>query len=296
VATSAEILHAVLGGGHIARPLIGPLASAAAGTIEALEPEVFLHDVTKLTNLIREFVTSLRADIAVAEFGTFWDAEILGAHLDWSSGLPVPRATAIRAGAPDFAAHGRGPVVIEVVTRLRKLLSDQALVAAGVTGPATLSALFPKMTADEAARLMLEPVRRLCESGAQVIFVVEAAPPPSDLDGFTRALASAWGTIRFYRGLGVLHLQGAGDAWLNLVRAGGPYLPCFDPKASPGLAAWASAAGRYGLGVPPGSAHKVIELARTGRCALFTNDGELAGRVDPQDLYQTVAEMRAAVG
>jgi hypothetical protein len=296
VATSAEILRAVLGGEQIPRPLIGPLASAAAGAIEALEPEAFLQDVTKLTNLIREFVTSLRADVAVAEFGTFWDAEILGAPLDWSSGLPVPRPSTMRARAPDFAAHGRGPVVIEVVARLRKLLSDQALVAAGVTGPATLSALFPRMTPEEAARLMLEPVRRLCESGAQVIFVVEAAPPPPDLGGFTRALASAWGTIRFYRGLGVLHLQGAGDAWLKVVRSGGPYVPCFDPKASPGLASWASRGGRYGLGVPPGGAHKVIELARTGRCALITNDGELAGRVDPQDLHRTVAEMRAAVG
>lgn len=293
----AQILQQAAMGGTVQRPLLAPLVSAVAGELQGLSPEEFLHDTTKLSNAIRDLVRSLNVDVAVAEFGTLWDAEAVGLRLDWSDGFPPkPDGEFPDSPSANFESSGRGPVVIEAVRRLSELLGDRVIVSAGVTGPARLSRLSGgNVSPTEAADLILPAVRLLCEAGARLVWVAEDETPPDNLDALTSAMAPVWGSIAFYGGMGVLHLAGTVDGWEPFVAQGGPYLTCFDPEKSPKLAARFRSSGVFGLALPPGQPGTFArELASTGRCFLLTNDGELSGRVAARDLRKTVSALRGA--
>ena len=260
-------------------------------------PEEFLRDTTKLSNAVRDLSRSLNADVAVAEFGTLWDAEAMALPLDWSGGFPpLPRGKLPASPSADFSGSGRGPVVLEVVRRLSGLLGERVVVSAGVTGPARLSRLSGSaVSPEEAAGLILPAVRLLCEAGAKLIWVVEDETPPEGPEALADAMMPLWGSIAFYQGMGALHLAGAADGWEPFVAAGGPYLPIFDPEASPVLTNRFRSFGSFGLALPPeqpGGAAR--ELASTGRCFLLTHDGELSGRVAARDLRKSASALRAA--
>jgi hypothetical protein len=293
----AQLLQAAGMGGVVPRPLLAPLCSAIAGELQALPPDVFLRDVTKLSNAIRDLVRALNVDVAVAEFGTLWDAEALGVSLDWSAGFPPkPQGTLPATATPNFM-NGRGPVVTEAVRRLQALLGDRVVVAAGVTGPARLARLSAgALSPVDAAVVMLAAVRLLCEAGAKLIWVVDDSEPLGDAVVLADAMQPVWQSIRFYQGTGVLHVAGAADGWMSLISVGGPYLPCFNPAESPELAAYArSTQCMHGLALPPGPVDQAAgELARTGRCVLVTNTAELAGTVAARDLRKAVNVLRSA--
>lgn len=285
--------------GRPARPLVVPLASAVAGELQDLDPRAVLADPGKLSTLVREVTRSLRTDAAVAEFGTRWDAEAFGLSLDWSEGFPpVPRGR-IAVGAGVNVSAPRAAVVLEAIRRLRTLLEGVPC-AAGITGPLALSRLAGGDPAPAAlAPLSLAAVRALCEAGAQLVFVVEGPEPPADPAALAAALAPLWGSVAFYRALGVLHLAGEADGWQAVVERGGPYVPCFDPDASPGLAAIAVGRerGLFGLALPPGPVSaRARELASSDRCALVTHTRELAGAVASRDLVACAAQLAGALG
>jgi hypothetical protein len=291
----AQVLQTAAMGGTVSRPLLAPLASAVAGELQGLPPEEFLRDTTKLSNCVRDLARSLDVDVAVAEFGTLWDAGALGLPLDWSAGFPpAPRGELPATLPADLAGSGRTPVVLETVRRLVGLLGERVIVAASVTGPARLSRLSGgKVPPVDAANRLLPAVRLLCEAGARLIFVAEDPEPPEDPEALAAAMTPVWQSIAFYQGLGALHLAGPADGWEPFVAPGGPYLACFDPERSPKLADRFRSAGSFGLALPPGAAGSAArELAATGRCVLLTNDGELAGRVAARDLRRVVAALR----
>jgi len=293
----AQVLQAATTtGGTVECPLLAPLASAVAGELQGMGPEEFLRDTTKLSNAVRDLARSLKVDVAVAEFGTLWDAEAMGLPLDWSDGLPKPAGELPASPPADFAGSGRGPVVIEAVRRLSGLLGERVLVSAGVTGPTRLSRLSGgNLSAVEAVDLVLSAVRSLCEAGTKLIWVVEDEVPPDDPDALADAMVPAWQSIAFYGGMGVLHVSGAADGWEPIVSSGGPFLACFDPEASPGLAEHFRHAGSFGLALPPCEPGETArELASGGRCVLLTNDAELAGVVAARDLRKTVSALRSA--
>lgn len=284
-------------GGTVGRPLLGPLVSAVAGELQGLSPEEFLRDTTKLSNAVRDLARSLNVDVAVAEFGTLWDAEAMGLDLDWSGGFPPePDGQIPVPPSEDFAGSGRGPVVIEAVRRLSGLLGDRVVVSAGVTGPARLSRLSGgNVPPAEAAGLILPAVRLLCEAGARLIWVVEDETPPDDPSDLVSAMMPVWASIAFYQGIGALHVAGAADGWEPFIASGGPYLTCFDPDGSPTLASRFRSSGSFGLALPPGEPGGTARaLASTGRCFLLTNDGELSGRVPARDLRKTASALRGA--
>lgn len=296
--TPAGALEAALRGRPV-RPLVVPLASAVAGELQDLDPRAVLADPGKLSALVREVARSLRTDAAVAEFGTRWDAEALGMSLDWAGGFPpVPRGR-IAAGSGVNVSAPRAAVVLEAIRRLRALL-DGVPCAAGITGPAALSRLSGGDPAPAAlAQLSLAAVRALCEAGARLVFVIEEPEPPADPAALAAALAPLWGSVAFYRALGILHVAGPADGWREVIERGGPYVPCFDPDASPGLAALAAGRerGLFGLALPPGPVSaRARELAGGERCALVTHTRELAGAVASRDLVACAAELAGALG
>jgi hypothetical protein len=290
---STRLLEAAVSG-KPERPLLAPLISAAAAELQGLGPRAFLQDVTKLTNGLRDLTLSLAADVATVEFGTSWDAEAQRVGLHWSPGQSMPRRHPMSVlPEADFATRGRAPGVLEAIRRLRVLLQDRALVAAGVTGPVTLTHLIGARSPTQTVPALLSAVRLLCDAGAQLIWVVEGPEAPSDPDGLGAAMTPVWGTIRFYQALGALHLSGEADAWLPFVALGGANVPCFDPDRAPAIASRALSNGTpFGLALPPGVPTPTAKkLARTGRCLVLTHDNDLAGRVAVRDLLQTVGAL-----
>lgn len=296
--TPAVALEAALRGRPV-RPLVVPLASAVAGELQDLDPRAVLADPGKLSALVREVARSLRTDAAVAEFGTRWDADALGMSLDWAGGFPPALRGGIPASGSLDVSAPRAAAVLETIRRLRTLLDDLPC-AAGITGPAALSRLAGGDPAPaSAAALSLAAVRALCEAGARIVFVVEAPEPPDDPAAFAAALAPLWGSVAFYRALGVLHLAGAADGWEEVIERGGPYVPCFDPDASPGLAAFTAGRerGLFGLALPPGPVSaRARALAASERCALVTHTRELAGAVASRDLVACAVQLAGALG
>jgi hypothetical protein len=256
-----------------------------------MEPEKFLGDTTKLANGVRDLSRSLASDVAVAEFGTLWDAEAMGLPLEWSGGMPKPDGELPASPSADFANAGRAPVVVEAVRRLAGLLGEGTVVSAGVTGPAKLSRLLDGgISPSEAADFVLAAVRLLCEAGARLVWVAEDAEPPEDPDSLAGAMTPVWSSVAFYGGTGALHLPGEADGWEAFVAGGGPYITCFDPDGSPKLARRFRESGAFGLALSPGEKSSAAkELAGTGRCAILTHDGELSGRVAARDLRKEVA-------
>jgi hypothetical protein len=110
--------------------------------------------------------------------------------------------------------------------------------------------------------------RAAAEAGAGVIFVREdAAEPP---EGYARATAPLWGSLRFFRAEGVLLTPAPWG-----VR--GP-LPCSPVPAE---------SGAYGLAVAPGQSPPAYDR----RCVLLTHSQDLAGHVPIRDLPDAVARL-----
>jgi hypothetical protein len=282
--------------GTAERPLVVPLASAIAGELRGLEPQALLADAGVLSTLVADLAATLEVDAAVAGFRSYWDAEALGMTLSWPDGFPPVPAGRIGAAEPDLE-QPQARVVLDAVARLRSLPGGR-LCAAALSGPAELSRRCGgHPSPDAVARLQLGCARALCEAGAGIVFVAEQAEPPADAAAYRAGLAPLLGSIRFFGALAALHLPGDADGWAAVIDHDGPYLPCFDPDASPALAARLEEAGDrlFGLTLPPGAASaRARELASGGRCALVTTTAELAGVVGVADLSDCVGNLRAA--
>ena len=112
----------------------------------------------------------------------------------------------------------------------------------------------------------LAAARSAAEAGARVIFVREDGEMPEP-----RALTPLWGSLKFFRAVGVLKAPWAGE----LPR--GPFLPCVStPIDAP-----------HALAVAPG------EAAQPGpSTALITHTEDLAGHIPIRELQSAVARLR----
>ena len=111
---------------------------------------------------------------------------------------------------------------------------------------------------------MLAAARAAAEAGASVIFVREdVATPP---DGYARLAAPLWGSLKFFRAVGVLKVHG--DGWAEVVAKRGPFLPCVTTALDV----------PHALAVAPGAA------APPTSAALITHTEDLAGHVPVREL------------
>jgi hypothetical protein len=109
--------------------------------------------------------------------------------------------------------------------------------------------------------------RAAAQAGASVIFVREDGDAPPD--GYERATAPLWGSLKFFRAAAVLLTPAP---W----NVKGP-LPCSPTPVD----------GPYGLAVPPGE----VPRSHDGRCVLLTHTEDLAGHVPIRDLQNEVARL-----
>ncbi|HEY8339288.1 MAG TPA: hypothetical protein VIK95_05435, partial [Egibacteraceae bacterium] len=169
-------------------------------------------------------------------------------------------------GAGGAAGAGGLALIADLLQRVRAVVPPPTALAVTVTGPATRGGPLPA-----AVQATLAAARGAAEAGATVIFVeerVEAAP-----DGYARALTPLWGSLRFFRAVGVLKAPWAGE----LPR--GQFLPCVGaPIGAP-----------HALAVAPG------EPARpSATTALITHTRDLAGHIPIRELQSAVAVLGRA--
>jgi hypothetical protein len=143
-------------------------------------------------------------------------------------------------------------VLADLLGRLRAVVPTTLGVM--LTGPATRGGAQPVLAA----------ARTLAEAGAEVIFVRETVPLP---DGYARLANPLWGSLKFFRAVGVLMAPDAPR---------GPYLPCLTVASDV----------PHALAVAPG------ETSSAGPAtALITHTEDLAGHVPVRDLQGAVARL-----
>lgn len=121
------------------------------------------------------------------------------------------------------------------------------------------------------AQAVLAAARGAAEAGASVIFVREDVEAPPD--GYARMATPLWGSLRFFRAVGVLVVP---DGWDAIFSRRGPFLPCVRSAVEVPHAL----AVRPGKAAPPGST-----------AALITHTEDLAGHVPVRDLQSAVARL-----
>jgi hypothetical protein len=153
---------------------------------------------------------------------------------------------------------GEPAQVADLLRRTRAVVSTELGVV--IPGPATGGGIQPVLAA----------ARSAAEAGATVIFVREDVEAPPD--GYARLVTPLWGSLKFFRAVGVLKAPWAGE----LPR--GPFLPCVtSPIDAP-----------HALAVAPD------EAAPPGHgAALITHTEDLAGHVAVRDLQAAVARLRS---
>jgi hypothetical protein len=121
------------------------------------------------------------------------------------------------------------------------------------------------------AQAVLAAARCAAEAGASVIFVREDVETPPD--GYARMATPLWGSLKFFRAVGIL---AAPDGWHAIISKRGPFLPCVRSA----VAIPHALAVRPGEAAPPGST-----------AALITHTEDLAGHVPVRDLQSAVARL-----
>jgi len=318
------------------RALFLPIVFSLGARIENLPLRNFLSNPTKISNALRQIRTHLRSDGVTCYFDPFLEAEALGGVLDWDvpgqqASLRWPRpgkAGDLPGGlrSPDEAVKsGRVPVAVEVIARLKSLVSGPSLLTIGVTGPFTLAALLTQTNAtngnlerdSDAAAMVLASeataavARAFVEAGAEVIFVHEQVLPSLTAESvaeWNARLVTTINIVRFYEALPILLLTCrdataanssviAGQAWDCVV--------CAETRStSPsGLGLYAALGpSRLGIALPPavfesgdtnaeGAARPVSPAILQLHPAVITTAGDVPVSVDLKQLNKLFGEL-----
>jgi hypothetical protein len=225
-------LESALAGRPLDRPLLAPRFAALAAEVEELPLEGFLADLSRRARIYADLARSLRVDVLIVN-----------------------------------SADEAPPLLADLLRRVRAVVPEPTLLGVTVSGPATVSVATGEPLAT-ATRGVLAAARSAAEAGAGVVFVVETGAAP---EGYARAVTPLWGSLKFFRAVGVLQAP-----WAAEVR--GPFLPCVTaPLERP-----------YALAVAPG------EAANAATAALITHTEDLAGHVPVRDLQSAVARLGGA--
>jgi len=203
-----ELLKAILQGAAPSRPLFLPIVFSHAARIENLPFRAFLTNPTKITQALRQMRGYSRSDGLICYFDPHLEIEALGAEVD--------------AGAlENLASKGRIPVALEVIRRLKSMVRDDVLLAAGVSGPFRLAAQLaqaghnapaaeevPADALELAAEATAAVAKAFVEAGANVVIISEDSPTSFSGDATVASLlATTTNIVRFYQALPVLVLN-----------------------------------------------------------------------------------------
>src|SRR5712691_7601139 len=200
--TPRQMVQGLLQGSSPPRPLFLPIVFSLGARLQNVSLRNFLSDPTKISNSLRQIRGHLRSDGVACYLDPYLEAEALGGALLWDSQDDVPALhwphDAEKGELPEClrspeeaVKSGRVSVAVEVIRRLKSLLRDDALLAAGVAGPFTLAARItqlesevslrcedlPDAALDLAAALIAQVSAAFVRAGADLIFIQEAFLP-----------------------------------------------------------------------------------------------------------------------
>ncbi len=194
------------------QPLLMPIAHTVAAQIEGLNVREFLTDATRMSKCLTALHQAIRVDAIVCFFDASSIAEAVGAQLDWGSYPPEVIAKPSQAIPENIADllgnHARIQTGVDVLKRLRATITDEALFAVVITGPATLAEQISEdsdgASLELCGRIISETGRIFGEAGAHVIMIIEKAFPKAGYQEWQAALLPVINVARFYNALPVL--------------------------------------------------------------------------------------------
>jgi len=257
--TPREMLRAIVRGEPLTRPLLLPVVFSPASRLENLQLHDFLTNVTKIANALRQIRAQLKVDGVMCYWDAYLEVEAIAANAEWKAGSEMlASANAAEIGrlrqaiddAGGIAELGRVPVALEVLRRLKTLMADEPVLMARATGPYTLAAqLFgtgnslPSDLLQLAADITALVVNSYLQAGADLVFVVESAPPAESVifDSWRTLVDPIVNTIRFFEALPVLFFdnQLSQEQWGQLRGHRWECALCLDPHSET-LFAWQS--------------------------------------------------------
>lgn len=202
-----ELLKTILQGAAPPRPLFLPIVFSHAARIENLPLRSFLTNPTKITQALRQMRGHLRSDGLTCYFDPSLEIQALGAEPG--------------AGLENLASKGRIPVALEVIRRMKSMIRDDVLLAAGVSGPFRLAAQLVQAEPDApaggeissgvlglATEATAAVAKAFVEAGANAVIICEDLPAslPGDAS-LDSLLATTINIVRFYQALPVLILN-----------------------------------------------------------------------------------------
>jgi hypothetical protein len=222
-------LRGLLRGTVPAIPLFVPLLHAVAASVEALELRDILFNPTKLTKGLQGLRQAITTDALFCASPSGMEAEALGAHLNWDRYPPrVTKPLALDTDLPesvltDVLTSPRVVATIETTRRLALTEKTGVLLAAALTGPATLAdelgghrfatgfsagSEVSLPTLGLASRAVLLVARALLEAGVNLLLLVENVLPVQSAATapWAAALSPIINVARFHRALPVVVL------------------------------------------------------------------------------------------
>jgi hypothetical protein len=221
--------------GQASPALLCPLVLTQAAEIEALPPQRFLTDATKLANGLLSLHAALGNDVIVTAAADGLAAEA--------------------AGAGPVTAHPRAAAAIEATRRLAAT-ADNAALAVALCGPARLAAQLGQAPADPAmlercGAVLLELAKAFLQARANLLLMVEEeALPAGCYDGWRSAATPLVNLARFHQAAAAVVLADPADA----AAAPRGAVVCLPPAAAAGGQGIALSADPAAWGTPrPGT-------------------------------------------
>lgn len=201
-----QILRDLLQRNAPERPLFVPIAFSMAARLENLALPAFLTNPTKISNALRQIRGPLRCDAVTCYFDPMLETDAIRV----TDSIEM-KSEDEQASPQDAAERGRVPIAVDVIRRMKGLLRDESLLAAGVSGPLTLTARASLAESDHdyAVSVVTEIARVFAEFGANLIFICEGAdllPDIESIESWKSALVPIFNIVRFYEALPVVRI------------------------------------------------------------------------------------------
>lgn len=191
-------------------PLFAPLLYGVAAQIEALPPAEVTADPTRLGKCLLELRRVTGTAPLVVAAPSAMEAEALGASVDrgeWPPRVTAPASADVidLAEFDELWSHSEALAAsLETCKRLSATQSDEPVLVAALTGPATLLAEVLAGGASNAAayefaaRALSALSRQFAQSGASALLLCERALP-ADVGAWSAALNTIANIARFHR-------------------------------------------------------------------------------------------------
>jgi hypothetical protein len=318
-------VQALVRGSPIPAPLFLPIVFSLGSKLENLSPAHFLSNPTKITNALKQIHSYLPCDGLACYFDPYLEAEALGCKVIWDETRGTRRGVTAAPTSPagqeiswETLTHAsRIPVALDVMHRLKVMLTGEIAFLAGVTGPLTLSAHLAggaelsSSLLERAAEVTSLIAAKYVEAGMNVLFIVEDEVPACSeqtLEWWLASLSPVCNVIRFYEALPVVLLTHPGSfaqtraLLLNRAREFVLCLPLLDDEM------WRDAArvnaANLGVALPVesfGGSDSEFEtlrvatdrLVKSHRPVLLTTAGDLPLTTDMRALPKRITALRS---